>query len=62
MQAEPVAPLLRDQVATNTALNASSLSLTGRASVLPFSSTIVIASPEVSDRGPLVVYALISSN
>jgi hypothetical protein len=55
-----VAPV--DQsAAANTALNAKSLSLTGLARVLPFWLTIVIASPEVSDRLPLVLKALISS-
>ncbi len=44
-----------DQAATNTVLKAKSLSLTGLARVLPFWSTMVMASPDVSDRGPLVV-------
>jgi hypothetical protein len=50
-----------DQAAANTVLKAKSVSLTGLARVLPFWSTMVMASPDVSDRGPLVVYALISS-
>ncbi len=44
-----------DQAAANTVLKAKSLSLTGLARVLPFWSTMVMASPDVSDRGPLVV-------
>lgn len=47
--------------ATNTVLKVKSVSLTGLASVLPFWSTMVIASPEVSERPPPVVKALISS-
>jgi hypothetical protein len=45
----------------NTALKANSFSLTGLARILPFWLTIVIASPDVSDRLPLVLKALISS-
>lgn len=42
-------------------MKVKSVSLTGLASVLPFWLTIVIASPDVSDRLPPVVKALISS-
>jgi hypothetical protein len=45
----------RDQDVTYTALKAYSLSMTGLARVEPCSSTIVMASPDVSDRLPLVV-------
>ena len=48
-------PKPADQAATNTVLKAKSLSLRGLARVLPFWSTMVMASPDVSDRGPLVV-------
>jgi hypothetical protein len=43
------------QAAANTVLKAKSLSLAGQARTLPFWSTMVMASPEVSERGPLVV-------
>ena len=39
----------------NTVLKVKSVSLMGLARVLPFWSTMVMASPDVSDRGPLVL-------
>ena len=44
-----------DQAAAYTVLKARSVSLTGLARVEPFWSTMVVASPDVSDRLPLVV-------